>query len=146
MKQHRIWILLIGLHSMTIVSFGQVRPAPPEVANAFTKMFPDARNIMWRDKLTNFCGYFADKGEKCEAKFTPDGKWISTEESILWDSLPPLVMDSLKSCKYADWQRASAYILRSAVGTTQYHIVVMKNDLGRKILFFNQNGQLMSEH
>jgi hypothetical protein len=146
MKLLCLWLMLIGLTLITKDSEGQVRPTPPEVTSAFTKMFPDAGNVMWRDKITNFCVYFNIKDIKCEAKFGPDGKWLSTEKSIQWDSLPPFVTDSLRSGKYADWKKTSAYILRSAAGTTQYHVVVTYNDLGRKILFFNEDGQLLSDH
>jgi len=63
-----------------------------------------------------------------------------------WDSLPPLVTDSLKACKYADWKGMSAYILRQSGGITQYHVVVAKSDAGRKILVFDPNGQLLADH
>jgi hypothetical protein len=144
MKSLFLWPLLFCLFSTA--SNAQAVSAPPDVANSFAKMFPDASNVQWRNKMTNFSAFFSDKGAKCEAKFTPAGKWISTEESIQWDSLPPLVRDSLRSCKYADWKGTSAYVLRSSDGMTQYHIVVAKDDLGRKLLFFSQNGQLLSEH
>lgn len=146
MKPLYLCPLLICLCLFSTVSSAQVVSAPPEVANNFVKMFPDAANIQWRNKMTNFSAFFNDKGVKCEAKFTPDGKWISTEEAIQWDSLPPIVRDSLRSCKYADWKGTSAYVLRSSDGMTQYHIVVTKDELGRKLLFFGQNGQLLSEH
>src|SRR5580698_8045540 len=94
MKLLCLWLMLIGLTLITKDSEGQVRPTPPEVTSAFTKMFPDAGNVMWRDKITNFCVYFNIKDIKCEAKFGPDGKWLSTEKSIQWDSLPPFVTDS----------------------------------------------------
>ena len=146
MKIRYLSLLLIGLNLITLAGMGQGKSTPPEVSNAFNKKFPAAKSIMWTDKITLFCAYFSVNGEKCEAKFTPDGKWISTEETISWDSLPSSVIDSLKLSKYADWQRASAYILQSDIGATQYHIVVTKNDLGRKILSFNPNGKLLSDH
>ncbi len=146
MKLLYLCLILTSLNLITKDSEGQVRPTPAEVTNAFTKLFPDAANVMWRDKITNFCVYFNIRTVKCEAKFSPDGKWLSTEKSVQWDSLPPFVTDSLKSGKYADWKGTSAYILRSASGTTQYHVVVTNTDLGRKILFFNENGQLLSDH
>jgi hypothetical protein len=144
MKKSYWWILLIGLNAVAILSAGQVRPTPAEVTNTFSKMFPDARNIQWRDKITIFSAFFNIKDVKCEAKFTPTGSWVSTEKAIQLDSLPPLITDSLKSGKYAGWTQTSAYILRSSDGTTQYHVVVTNSDAGRKILFFNQNDRLLS--
>ena len=91
MKQLNLWVLLIGLNLINILCLGQARPTPAEVTNTFNKMFPDASDLQWKDKITNFSAFFNIKGIRCEAKFTPAGSWISTEEAIQWDSLPPLV-------------------------------------------------------
>lgn len=128
------------------MSAGQGRPTPLAVTNAFGKMFSNADNVIWRDKISNFCVYFDSRDVKCEAKFSPDGKWISTERSIRLDSVPRVITDSLRSSEYSDWTETSAYILQSANETTQYHIVVTKGDVGRKILIFNQMGQLVYGH
>lgn len=146
MKQLNLWILLLGLNLISMLCLGQARPAPPEVTGTFNKMFPDASDVQWKDKISNFTAFFNIKGVRCEAKFAATGSWISTEQAIQWDSLPPIVTDSLKSCKYADWKGTSAYILRLSGGMTEYHVVVAKSDLGRKILFFNPNGQLLADH
>lgn len=146
MKPPYLWLLLICLYLFPTVGDAQAVAAPPGVTSSFAKMFPGVSNVQWRNKMTNFSAWFNDNGAKCEAKFTPAGQWISTEESIQWDSLPTLVRDSLRSCKYADWKGTSAYVLRSSDGMTQYHIVVVKDDLERKLLFFGQNGHLLAEH
>jgi hypothetical protein len=146
MKKQYFWILLICLNSITIVSIGQIKSIPVEVTETFRKMFPEAGNADWKEKIDNFSVFFHIKDMKCEAKFTKKGDWISTEESIIWDSLPATVRDGLKLSKYADWKEKSSYILISSEGITQYHIVVTKEDMGRKILFFNQNGQLVMDH
>ncbi len=138
--------MLLGLNLIGMLCLGQAGPTPSAVISNFNKMFPDASDVQWRDKIINFAAFFKVKGVQCEAKFAPTGSWISTEEAIQWDSLPPIVMDSLKSCKYADWKGTSAYILRFSGGMTQYHVVVTKSEMGRKILFFNPNGQLLADH
>ena len=143
MKQLNFWVLLIGLNLINILCLAQARPTPPEVTNTFTKMFPNAGNIQWKDKQTIFAAFFDIQGTKCEAKFSPDGSWISTEQAILLDSVPQPVMDSLKSAKYAGWKENAAYILKSAAGMTQYHIVVTNTESIRKILFFTQDGRLL---
>jgi hypothetical protein len=146
MKQLCVWVLLLSLNLIGTHCLGQAGTTPIEVASNFNKMFPDASDVQWKDKINNFAAFFTIKSVRCEAKFSPAGIWISTEQAIQWDSLPPIVVDSLKSCKYADWKGTSAYILRQSGGMTQYHVVVTKGDLGRKILFFNPNGQLLADH
>jgi len=146
MKYFRLWVLLLGLNIISMLCQAQVRPAPSEVTSSFNKMFPEASDVQWRDKIINFAAFFKINGVQCEAKFSPTGSWISTEKAIQWDSLPPIVTDSLKSCKYADWKGMSAYILQLSGGKTQYHVVVTKSDLGRKLLIFSSNGQLLADH
>jgi hypothetical protein len=142
MKRNYSWILLIALTSVTIKGIGQIKPKPPEVTDAFNKMFPEARNVEWRDKIDNFSAFFNIKDAKCEAKFGKTGNWISTEEAIQEDSLPAAVRDGLKISKYADWREKASYILQLSGGVTRYHIVVTKIDSGQKVLVFDQNGQL----
>jgi Putative beta-lactamase-inhibitor-like, PepSY-like len=146
MKLPYLWILLIVLNALSTAGLAQARPTPPEVTSAFNTMFPNAGNVKWRDKITNFAAFFDMQGKKCEAKFSPGGSWISTEEAIQSDSVPQPITDSLKSVKYAGWTENSAYILKSAGAMTQYHVVVTNNESVRKILFFNQNGQLLQGH
>jgi hypothetical protein len=51
-----------------------------------------------------------------------------------------------KTGQYADWTKTSAYSIQSAEGATQYHLVVSRDGLGRKILFFNPDGHLLANH
>ena len=146
MKIKYLLLLAIGICLGTLVVSAQTKPTPPAVNEVFTKMFPDAKDVEWRDKISNFTAYFTINSRKCEAKFEKNGGWLSTEETLQWDSLPDQVLDSFKLSKYADWKRLSAYSLRSAEATTQYHLVVTKNNMGRRILFFSSEGKLVRDH
>jgi hypothetical protein len=146
MKKIILWVLLLGLIGVTSVCLGQFRPVPAEVTNALAAKFPAAKNVEWRDKITEYHAIFSDEGSKCEAKFKVDGTWISTEKSIGIDTLPSAIKEGLHLSKYADWEIHSAYILYLSGGVTQYHVVITKTDLGRKILFFNTQGQLLKEN
>ena len=146
MKINYLLFLAIDICLGTIVVRAQSKPTPPAVSDVFTKMFPAAQNIEWRDKISNFTAYFTNNNRKCEAKFEKNGSWLSTEEALQWDSLPGPVQDSFRLSKYADWKRISAYSLTSAEATTQYHLVVAKNEVGRRILFFSPEGKLVWEH
>jgi hypothetical protein len=146
MKKIILWVLLAGLIGVTPVCLGQLRPVPAVVTNALAAKFPAAKNVEWRDKITEYHAIFSDEGSKCEAKFKVDGTWISSEKSIRADTLPAAIKEGLRLSKYADWEIHSAFIIYLADGVTQYHIVVSKTDLGRKILFFNPQGQLLKEN
>jgi hypothetical protein len=145
MKGQYFWVLLVGLNSVTIESMGQSQSMPAEVTEAFTKMYPDAKNVDWRDKIDKYIAFFKLNDLKCEAKFTRTGGWISTEEPIKKESLPAAIKDGLISGKYADWMETAYFILRLPGGVIQYHIVVTRSDEGRKVLSFNPNGKLLTE-
>jgi hypothetical protein len=78
--------------------------------------------------------------------FEKTGGWLSTEQSLQWDSLPHPVLDSFRLSKYANWNKTSAFSLRSSEAPLQYHVVVTKNDLGRRILLFSPDGKLITAH
>jgi hypothetical protein len=146
MKKIILWALIPVLIGVTPVCLGQLRPVPAEVTNALAVKFPAAKNVEWRDKITEYHAIFSDEGLKCEAKFKVDGTWISSEKSIGKDTLPSSIKEGLRLSKYADWEILSAFIIYLPGGVTQYHVVVTKTDLGRKILFFNTQGQLLKEN
>jgi hypothetical protein len=105
----------------------------------------DAQNAEWREKTTNFTVFFTVNSQKCEAKYEKNGGWLSTEETLQWDSLPHSVQDSFKLSKYADWKGISAYSLRTAEAAIQYHLVVTKDDMGRRLLFYSPEGKLVRD-
>jgi len=146
MKINYLLLLAIAICLETPVVNAQTKQSPPAVNDVFAKMFPGAQDVEWRDKITNFTAYFTINSRKCEAKFEKNGGWLSTEETLPWDSLPRPVQDSFKMCKYADWQGVSAYSLQSAQESIQYHLVVKKSNLGRRILFFSPEGKLVRDH
>ena len=136
-------VVCIGLNKQGL---GQTKAAPLPVTNNFASMFPNAKNIEWRDKVSDYQVFFVTDNTRCEAKFGTDGKWISTEKQIKNDSIPAAIKESLKSGKYADWILQSAYRLNFPDQPDQYHIVVTKNNMPNKILFFDKSGQILKEN
>ena len=143
-----IFLLLLSIELIGANKNGvcQVKSVPQTVTNSFTTMFPDAKNIDWKDKLTDYQVFFLTNNSKCEAKFSLDGKWISTERQIKNDSMPEKIKDNIRLSKYADWNIQSAYVLIFPDQDDQYHIVVTRDDFPNKILFFNKTGQLINNN
>jgi len=139
-------LLLFELIGMNNYGIGQIKSAPQTVTNNFTSMFPDAKSVEWRNKLTDYQVFFLANNSKCEAKFNLDGKWISTERQIKNDSIPEKIKENLHLSKYADWSIQSAYELEFPDQEGQYHIVVTKDDFPNKILFFNKTGQMVNNN
>ena len=145
MKKMYTWILAIWLTMATTSVMAQTSRPPAAITDTFAKMVPTAVNVDWKEKINNFTVFFNLKDRKCEAKFTKTGGWLSTEEPIALDSLPYPVRDAFKASKYADWNETSAYCIRSGEGAPEFHLVVSRSDLGRKILFFSLDGKLLAD-
>jgi hypothetical protein len=146
MKKMYTWISAIGLTLVITSATAQTGRPPAAITDTFAKMFPTASNVDWEEKTNNFTVFFNLKDRKCEAKFTKTGGWLSTEETIALDSLPHPVRDAFKASKYADWNETSAYCIRTGERAPEFHLVVSRSDLGRKILFFSPDGKLLKDH
>jgi Putative beta-lactamase-inhibitor-like, PepSY-like len=139
-----LFLLSVELIGVNKYATCQNKSIPQAVTNNFTTMFPDAKSIDWRNKLTDYQVYFLTNNSKCEAKFSLEGTWISTERQIKNDSIPEIIKKNIRSGKYADWNIQSAYVLKFPDQEDQYHIVVTKDDLPNKILFFKKTGELIN--
>ncbi len=137
--------MAIELSLATLGVQAQSNQPPAAITDIFTKMFPTATKVDWKEKTSNFTAFFNLNDRKCEAKFAKTGGWLNTEETISLDSLPRPVREAFKAGKYADWNETSAYSIRSVEGTTQYHLVISRSDMGRKILFFSSDGNLLAD-
>jgi hypothetical protein len=140
------FILSVACCGLNYRGLCQTNAIPVPVTSHFASMFPEAKNIEWRDKLTNFQVFFLAGQAKCEAKFNSDGTWISTEKQMNKDSIPEKIKGSLHLSKYADWNIKSAYILHFSDQPVQYHIVVTKDNSPNKILFFDETGQMLKDN
>lgn len=145
MKKKLNWLLTIGIClNMTTANAQSLQPSTV-IAGNFSKMFPGASNVDWKEKTANFTAFFNLNDHKCEAKFAKSGEWLNTEETTPWDSLPQPIRDGFATSKYAAWKAKSAYSIKSSNGTTEYHIVALSTDMSRKILFFSKEGKLLAD-
>jgi hypothetical protein len=141
-----VFVLLVECSALNNHGFCQKNNVPTPVTNKFIAMFPEARNIEWRDKLTDYQVFFMANNAKCEAKFSLDGKWISTEKQINNDSIPEKIKEGLRSGKYSEWNIQSVFKLIFPDKPVQYHLVITKDDLPKKILFFNETGEIIQDN
>ena len=126
-------------------SFGQVRKIPSEVTEAFKQKYPDATNVEWRDKLSNFSAIFESDNQHYQARFNSKGEWQLTEYEIEESDLPEEVKDGFDKSKYADWEIGAIYKIEFSDGTHQYRIETIKNDVRKKNLYFNSEGRLVKD-
>jgi hypothetical protein len=139
-------LMIVVLTSGAILCKAQSSLPPTAVTAAFAKLFPDAQKASWNEKINNYTVFFLIKDRKCEAKFDKEGSWMSTEQALPLDSLPRQINDAFNHSSYADWHLAASYDLSSPGVPIQYHLVITKSDLGRRILFFSNDGKLLADH
>lgn len=138
----RKFFVLLGFMGMLTYSTMAQNKIPKEVRETFTGQYADAEDAVYQDKLLNIVVNFTLKGDKMTAYYTRKGQWKYTEKDFSFDQLPEEVKDGYGKSKYTDWTIEETKIIYKAGGTERYRVKVKKNDLQKKYLFFNKEGQL----
>lgn len=72
--------------------------APEAVKKTFQNMYPGENDPDWhKDSNGNFESHFKIDGIKYRADFSPNGKWIETENDVDVKDLPKAIKDAIKS-------------------------------------------------
>ena len=139
----------IMILSTTLLMFAftkaQVREIPQEVKDAFTHQYPEATDVDYKDQLVKVNVHFTLNGENYIATYNNKGAWKGSEKEWTFEKLSDMVKDGFSKSKYADWETTEVAVLYIPGGTEQYRILVKKNDLQKKYLFFNTKGRLLWE-
>ena len=123
----------------------QIRKIPAEVTSAFEAKYPKAEKVEWKDNLTNFEASFTYNDAETSAKFNSKGEWLVTEKKIEFDALPADVKDGFKKSKYEDWELRGVKIIEEKDKAISYRILVKKNDVQKKYLFYDAKGKLLRD-
>ena len=143
----KIMIALFAVASFSVnIAHAQLRKVPAEVTNSFAEKFPNATNIEWQDQLVDFKASFQENDKNYRAKFANNGEWIITERIIKKDFLPSSVIKGFSKGEYAKWEIKEVTITETPESKAQFKITVSKNNLNKKDLLFNTDGQLVKEN
>ena len=123
----------------------QVREIPIAVEDAFTHQYPGATDVDYKDQLVKVNVHFILNGENYIATYSNKGAWKGSEKEWTFEKLSDAVKDGFSKSKYADWDTVEVAMLYLPGGTEQYRILVKKNDLQKKYLYFNTKGRLLRE-
>lgn len=123
----------------------QLRKIPAAVTEAMKAKFPDAQNVSWSDNISNFEARFDLDNHEQAATFSKKGTWKRTEKSLHEEELPAAVKEGLTKSKYTDWEVLSYKEIWENSGKHQFRLLVKKNDLQKKYLFFNEEGVLIRD-
>lgn len=138
--------MLIIVAGSAYAVHAQIRKIPAEVTNAFSEKYADAKNVEWKDKLSNFVAAFELDGNKYEARFNKKGEWLNTENEQDINDLTDKVKEGLEKSKYADWEIKSLYKIELPEDKIQYRLHVAKTSVQQKNLLFNESGKLLKDN
>ena len=122
----------------------QLRKIPAEVTDAFKSKFPDAANVEWKDKLSGFEASFKMAETAYEARFNNKGEWQETEKILDPQAFPGEVKAGFDKSKYTSWEVRELSHLEKK-DAAYYRVLVRKNELEKKYLFFDDKGKLIKE-
>ena len=143
----RIPALLIAVSLLIFgnSSFAQFRKIPAEVTDAFKEKFPYSNAVEWKDKLKLFQANFEMKDEDYIARFNSKGVWQETEKMIEQDKLPATINESFNNSRFSDWEVKELSFIEKKDGSELYRILVKKNDIEKRNLFFTKEGKLLKD-
>src|SRR6478735_750894 len=142
MKKIIALAVLLNVFTFTFVS-AQIRKLPAEVTEAFKAKFPDAKNVEWKDNLSNFHADFTLNDASWSAEFSSKGEWKESNKKMTFDALPAAVKDGYNKSKYSDWTPGTITMIEKSDNSVQYKIYTEKSSIVQKrFLYFNKEGQL----
>ena len=144
MKTMRITLVIL-LSFLFINSYAQVTNVPATAKESFAKQYPAAQEVEWENDVVNVNVRFTLNGEKMNAEYSNKGTWKNTYQHTSLENLPAEVQDGFKKSKFADREVTDVKILYLPADVTQYRIKVEKNDVQKKYLYFNPDGQLVRD-
>lgn len=123
----------------------QVTKVPQAAKDNFAKQYPAAENVEWNNEVLSVTVGFTLNGENMDAEYNNKGIWKSTLQDLPFEKFPAAVKDGFSKSKYADREITDAKKVYFPGDVIQYRIKAERNDLEKKYLFFNENGQLVRE-
>jgi hypothetical protein len=141
MKKYLGFLLLLATFSAS----AQLRKVPAEVTSTFETKFPEVKKVSWKDNITNFEARFTLNDVETSAKFNKKGEWLVTEKTVEYIGLPEAVQDGFKKSKYADWEVKKVVMVDENDRELVYRILVKKNDVQKRHLFFKVDGKLLKD-
>jgi hypothetical protein len=145
-KRVVIFTLLAGLLLFSNYSFSQIRKIPSAATESLKEKYPGAEQVQWKDQITHFTAKFTLDSKDYEAHFDNDGNWKESLVKIDESALPSEVKDGISKSKYSDWDIDKVEKLQSSNDNVQYRLQVKSGDIKKKVLYFNPDGKLASDH
>ncbi len=130
-------ILAIGAYTSCYA-----QKVPDSVKMAFTKKFPQAKNVKWgMENAHEYEAEFVNNGQKLSANFKTNGTWVETEQDISVSDLPANITKNLKA-NYPDVELKGASHIWNPIGE-QYEIAAEVKEKNVEFVY-SADGKLLS--
>ncbi|ULQ52772.1 PepSY-like domain-containing protein [Flavihumibacter fluvii] len=140
-------MLLTAVLGMVLLihASAQVFNVPDKAKTHFKTNYNNARDVDWRNNVSDYNCFFKEGDIDCRANYHLDGTWNYTEKKIPADSIPVKVSDSFSKSKYRDWALKSVLFVENNKKESLYRYEVKK---GVKVMyiFFDTDGKLIKEN
>jgi len=143
MKRMLAFMLLISMVATKVSA--EVKSIPAAVTEAFKTKYPKAEQVEWSDNITNYVASFQLDGREYSARFNKKGEWQETMKKLKFDELGSDVKDGFNKSKYTDWEIRGAMEITAKDKEVVYRILVKKNSVQKKYLYYNSKGQLQKD-
>ena len=114
---------------------------PPEIKAAFTKRYTITSEEIWTVNDQNIVVSFKSGNDNFDAFFSDKGKWLRTEKSILFDQLPKVLKDSLKTGEFSKWEKGSVFEVELPEAKKNFKIFVYSKEWDEMELNFDKTGK-----
>lgn len=140
MKQLKIILLLVVGSLLYGTAWTQVINVPNKSEKHFAEKYPDAKNVNWKNNVTDYSATFDLKDKRHKAHYHMDGVWDYTESFITEGEFPGAVTSSFKKSRFADWKLESTAMVENNKGEITYRYE-LKKGIERKYLFLDETGK-----
>ena len=123
----------------------QVTKIPLAAKENFTRQYPTATDAIWYNDIVEVNVRFELDGKKMSALYNNKGIWKNSLQDAEYDELPAAIIDGFNKSKYVERSVTETKIVFYPGNVTQYRIKAEKNDVEKKLLFFNEKGRLVRD-
>jgi hypothetical protein len=121
------------------------KDVPTTVMEAFKKKFPSTTEAKWKkNKSGKLEVDFKLAGKKAEAKFSPDGKWVSSKQRVEKGQLPAKANEYVKK-SYAGYEIDKVVLQEESKDNKKEYDVELKKGNAKEELEFDGEGNFVKK-
>lgn len=142
MRKIIVMAMLAIVSSITMAQGDKEAKAPTDVTEAFSMLYPNVKDVVWKNKQADFEANFEQNEKVVSLLFDKNGILKEVKNEIKESELPANVNTSFAK-EFPDWKIRKATRI-DVRGAFNYEVVVEKDE-ERIYLIFNTRGMLLKK-